>query len=41
VPEVQVREAGTEQGAAALLLVDCDVHAQPLPSMRTPSMSER
>jgi hypothetical protein len=41
VPEVQVREAGTEQGAAALRLVDCDVHAQPLPSMLTPYMSER
>jgi hypothetical protein len=41
VPEVQVREAGSEQGAAALQLVDCDVHAQPPPSMLTPYMSER
>jgi uncharacterized protein len=41
VSKVQVREAPVEQGARALRLVDCDVHAQPLPSMLTPYMSMR
>ena len=41
MPEVQVREAGINQETHALALVDCDVHAQPLPSMLTPYMSRR